>query len=219
MVERIDVDRVIELVADGATLIDVLPAVTYDQEHLPGAVSIPLETFRADDVVTFDRKAPVVLYCFDQHCDLSARASRRFEVEGFTEVYDLIGGRATWTALGLPTEGSVGDRRRIAHYVEPATTVGVDGTIADVPDWDAPVAVAVVADDGTLLGSVDASARNLPGDTPVARAMAPAPGTIRPELRIEEVAKRLRDDSLDHIFVTTVSGVLLGVVVPDRLHA
>jgi rhodanese-related sulfurtransferase len=217
MVERIDVDRVIELVTAGANLVDVLPAVTYEQEHLPGAVSVPLETFRPDDVVTFDRKVPVVLYCFDQHCDLSGRASRRFEVEGFTQVYDLIGGRATWTALGLPTEGSVGDRRRITHYVEPATTVGVDDTIGDVPGWDAPV--AVIADDGTLLGSVDPSARSLPGDTPVAQAMAPAPGTIRPELRIEEVAKRLRDDSLDHIFVTTVSGVLLGLVVADRLHA
>jgi rhodanese-related sulfurtransferase len=216
MAQRIDVDRLIELVDGGAALVDVLPAVTYQQEHLPGAVSAPLETFHVDDVAAFDRTSPVVLYCYDQHCDLSARASRRFEVEGFTEVYDLIGGRATWTALGLPTEGSVGDRRRIAHYVEGATTVGVDGTIADVPDWEAPV--AVVADDGTLLGSLDPAACNLPGDTPVARAMAPAPGTIRPELRIEEVADRLRRDSLDHIFVTTVSGVLLGVVVPERLH-
>ena len=47
-------------------------------------------------------------------------------------MYDLIGGRATWTALGLPTEGSLGDRRRIAHYVEPAGTVPFKGTVADI---------------------------------------------------------------------------------------
>jgi rhodanese-related sulfurtransferase len=216
MVERIDVDRLLDVVADGATVIDVLPAVTYEQEHLPGAISIPLETFHPDDVESMDRSSPVVLYCFDQHCDLSARASRRFEVEGFTEVYDLIGGRATWTALGLPTEGSTGDRRRISHYVQPATTVGVDRTVGDVTDWDGPV--AVVGDDGALLGSLDPAASGLPGETPVAQAMAPAPGTIRPELRIEEVAQRLRDDSLEHIYVTTVSGVLLGLVEAEQLH-
>ncbi len=217
MATRIDVEELISLVERGATLIDVLPEPTYQQEHLPGATSIPLQTFHPDDVISLDRDSPVVLYCFDQHCDLSARASRRLEAEGFTEVYDLVGGRASWTALGLPTEGSVGDRRRIVHYVEPAVTVAVDATIAEVTDWSGPV--AVVTEDGALLGSIDSSAGELPGDTPVARAMAAAPGTIRPELRIEEVAERLRNDSLEHIFVTTVSGVLLGIVFTDPLHA
>ncbi len=108
MATRIDVERLISLVEGGATLIDVLPEPTYEQEHLPGATSIPLQTFHPDDVISLDRDSPVVLYCFDQHCDLSARASRRLEAEGFTEVYDLVGGRASWTALGLPTEGSRG---------------------------------------------------------------------------------------------------------------
>jgi CBS-domain-containing membrane protein len=68
------------------------------------------------------------------------------------------------------------------------------------------------------LGSLDAIAAELPADTPVRRAMSPAPGTIRPELRVEEVAKRLHDDALDHIFVTAVNGTLLGIVVTERLH-
>jgi rhodanese-related sulfurtransferase len=217
MVTRIDVDRAIELVDDGAVLVDALPASVYQQEHLPGAVSIPLETFDPDDVAELDRRTPVVVYCFDQHCDLSGRASRRFEQEGFSEVYDLIGGRASWTALGLPTEGTVADRRRISHYVETATTVAVDGVVGDVPDWSGPV--AVLDDDGILLGALDPTAQGLPPDTPVATAMTPAPGTIRPELRIEEVARRLRDDSLDHVLVTAVNGTLLGIVRRDQLHA
>ncbi len=216
MVTRIDVDRVLELVADGAPLIDVLPADVYEQAHLPGAINVPLETFRSDDVDELDRGAPVIVYCFDQHCDLSGRAARRLEHEGFKDVYDLVGGRATWTALGLPTEGAVGDRRRISHYVESPATVDVDGAIGDVTAWDGPV--AVVDADGVLLGALDPAAQHLPGDTPVERAMIPAPGTIRPELRVEEVARRLADDALEHIFVTAVNGELLGIVFRDRLH-
>jgi hypothetical protein len=118
--------------------------------------------------------------------------------------------------LGLPTEGSVGDRRRISHYVEPVVTVNADGVIGDVAEWGGTV--AVVNAGGVLLGALDGSAEALPMDTPVTRAMVPAPGTIRPELRIEEVAARLRDDSLEQIFVTAVNGVLLGLVHRDRLH-
>jgi rhodanese-related sulfurtransferase len=204
------------LVREGAVLIDVLPASIYAQEHLPGAVNVPLETFRLDDVSDFDRNDAVVVYCFDQHCDLSSRAANRFELEGFAEVSDLIGGRAAWTSLGLPTEGSVADRRRISHYVEPVTTVTADGVIGDVANWAGTV--AVVNAHGVLLGALDSGAEGLPRGTPVTRAMVPAPGTIRPELRIEEVAARLRDDSLEQIFVTAVNGVLLGLVHRDRLH-
>ena len=219
MVTRIDVDQVLDLVADGAPLIDVLPSSVYEQAHLPGAINVPLETFRPDDVADLDRDAPVIVYCFDQHCDLSGRAARRLQYEGFKQVFDLVGGRATWTALGLPTEGAVGDRRRISQYVESPTTVGVDGVVGDVGEddrWEQPV--AVVDPDGVLLGALDPAARDLSADTPVRRAMNPAPGTIRPELRVEEMVQRLKDDALDHIFVTAVNGVLLGIVVRDRLH-
>ena len=216
MVTRIDVDRVMELVADGAPLLDVLPRSVYAQAHLPGAINVPLETFEPEQVADLDRDAPVIVYCFDQHCDLSGRASRRLEHEGFKQVYDLVGGRATWTALGLPTDGAVADRRRISHYVESPTTVDVTGVVGDVAAWEQPV--AVVDAGGVLLGALDPAARALPADTPVERAMIPAPGTIRPELRVEEVAQRLKDDALDHIFVTAVNGELLGIVFRDRLH-
>ena len=217
MATRIDVQRLMELVDDGAVLVDVLPKSVYEQEHLPGARNVPLETFDPDQMANeFDRDVALITYCFDQHCDLSSRAAARLEHEGFREVYDLVGGRATWTALGLPTEGAVADRRRIAHYVEQPRTVAIDATIADVPEGDGPV--AVVDTEQVLLGVLDPAATGLDPTTPVRRTMAPAPGTIRPELRVEEVARRLRKDSLDHVFVTAVNGTLLGLVVRDRLH-
>lgn len=64
---RIDVDRLLELVGDGAPLVDVLPASVYRQEHLPEAINVPLATLRSEQLGAFDRHRPIVLYCFDQH--------------------------------------------------------------------------------------------------------------------------------------------------------
>jgi predicted transcriptional regulator len=140
-------------------------------------------------------------------------------VFGHGDVRDLIGGRAAWTALGMPTEGQVGDARRIAQYVQPARTVRIDATIADVIALgDLRYAVPVLGPDDVVLGAVQPSARALPPSTRVEDAMNPAPGTIRPDVRVDDVAEQLRADHLDHVLVTTVSGVILGIVVREELH-
>jgi hypothetical protein len=47
--------------------------------------------------------------------------------------------------------------------------------------------------------------------------MVPAPRTIRPEGRVDEIVEQLQRDGLDDIFVTAVNGVLLGRVVTAEL--
>jgi CBS-domain-containing membrane protein len=139
---------------------------------------------------------------------------------GFTDVHDLIGGRAAWTALGLPTEGSVGDRRRISGYVRHVDALGTDATVGDVRALNEQrFPVPVLTDGGVLVGAVDQTAAGLPSDTPVAHVMVPAPDTIRPELRLEEAVQQLRDDGLDHVFVTAVDGTLIGLAITEELHA
>ena len=98
-------------------------------------------------------------------------------------------------------------------------TVGPGATIADVrASGPLRFPVPVVSNDGVLIGTVDPAAAALPPDTPVERAMVPAPGTIRPELRVEEAAERLDRDGLDHVLVTAVDGTLVGIVVTAELH-
>jgi hypothetical protein len=124
-------------------------------------------------------------------------------------VYDLIGGRASWTALGMPTAGARGDRGWIVHQLAPATHVIADSSIGFVSDWSRPV--AVVGNDDVLLGSLEARDRALPAGTPVVQAMVPAPATVRPDTPVDDVMARLQKESRDFLFVTTVHGVLLGV--------
>jgi rhodanese-related sulfurtransferase len=66
-VERVDARGAQRLIAGGAVVIDVLPRAKYDEEHLPGAISVPLETFTPTDVAQLDRDAQLLVYCFDQH--------------------------------------------------------------------------------------------------------------------------------------------------------
>jgi rhodanese-related sulfurtransferase len=62
---RIDNARVRELLDQGAQLVDVLPEQEYRDEHLPGAVSIPLKKLDASTTTGLDRERPVIVYCWD----------------------------------------------------------------------------------------------------------------------------------------------------------
>ncbi|MCU1398898.1 MAG: hypothetical protein JWN62_2007 [Acidimicrobiales bacterium] len=101
----------------------------------------------------------------------------------------------------------------------PVATVSIDGTVAEVlalPDDGRPV--AVLGEGDVLLGAVQPTVRQLAATTPLERIMITAPGTVRPDKRVEEVLDQLSKDGLDHVFVTTVSGILLGLVVPGEIH-
>jgi rhodanese-related sulfurtransferase len=65
MPEHIDRDRVAELVKAGAQLVEVLPADEYEDEHLPGAINIPLKELDAQAAQRLRRDAPVIVYCWD----------------------------------------------------------------------------------------------------------------------------------------------------------
>ena len=58
-------EEVQQLVKSGAQLVEVLPAEEYDDEHLPGAINIPLRRIDRDAPQRLDPSAPVVVYCWD----------------------------------------------------------------------------------------------------------------------------------------------------------
>jgi len=65
MPARIEIDQLKELLAGGAQLVEVLPSEEYEEQHLPGAVSIPLKQLDAETTASLDRANPVVVYCWD----------------------------------------------------------------------------------------------------------------------------------------------------------
>jgi rhodanese-related sulfurtransferase len=61
----IDRDEVQRLVADGAQLVDALPADDYADGHLAGAINISLKKLDRDSARQLDMARPVITYCYD----------------------------------------------------------------------------------------------------------------------------------------------------------
>jgi rhodanese-related sulfurtransferase len=65
MANGIDNAGIRELLARGAQLVEVLPEQEYLDEHLPGAINIPLKQLDAETAAGLDRERPVIVYCWD----------------------------------------------------------------------------------------------------------------------------------------------------------
>jgi rhodanese-related sulfurtransferase len=65
MAAGVDLAQLKRLLDEGAQLVEVLPAAEYAEEHLPGALNIPLEQLDATTADQLDRTRPVVVYCWD----------------------------------------------------------------------------------------------------------------------------------------------------------
>ncbi|MBA3567532.1 MAG: rhodanese-like domain-containing protein [Actinobacteria bacterium] len=59
---RADVQR---LFTEGAQLVEVLPPAEYEEEHLPGAINLPLKELSRQAARRLDRTRPVIVYCYD----------------------------------------------------------------------------------------------------------------------------------------------------------
>ena len=53
------------LVAEGAQLVEVLPKGEFDEQHLPGAIHIPLRKIDSGVGASLVSERPVVVYCWD----------------------------------------------------------------------------------------------------------------------------------------------------------
>jgi rhodanese-related sulfurtransferase len=65
MPTKIDRDGVRRLLDRGAQLVEVLPSSEYEEDHLPGAVNIPLRQIERQADRLLDRDRPVIVYCWD----------------------------------------------------------------------------------------------------------------------------------------------------------
>lgn len=65
MPRDIDREELRKLLDEGAQLVEVLPREEYEEEHLPGAINIPLRKIDAEARERLDPSRPVIVYCWD----------------------------------------------------------------------------------------------------------------------------------------------------------
>lgn len=221
MSETIDYHGLRRLLDEGAQLVEVLPAEEYAEEHLPGAINIPLKELDAGTAAQLDKALPVIVYCWDYLCDMSPRAAARLDSLGFV-TYDYGASKVDYLARGLPREGEKESEQRAVDLLRD------DMVRCELRDRNEQVRAQVEASDygfalvvdkdGVLLGRLRRAA--LEGDAATAEeAMEAGPSTIRADTSVEKLRERLEGGGLNFAVVTAPDGVLMGIVSRADLPA
>ncbi|HET9121046.1 MAG TPA: rhodanese-like domain-containing protein [Solirubrobacterales bacterium] len=221
MFERIDYQGLRRLLDQDAQLVEVLPAEEYAEEHLPGAINIPLKELDANSAAKLDETRPVVVYCWDYLCDMSPRAAARLASLGFERVYDYASSKVDYLARGLPREGEKASETRAVDllrddFVRCRLHDPLDRVRVEVEASRYGFAL-VLDDDEVLLGRLRRAA--LEGDGTTEQVMEAGPSTIRADTSIEKLRERLEGRGLNFAIVTTPDGVLMGIVCRADLPA
>lgn len=155
---------------------------------------------------------------------MSPRAACRLETLGFEQVYDYVPGKVDWLARGLPTEGENADQPRVCALArDDVVTCSLDTPIDEIADKIAasPYGFALVLTaNRTLLGRLRRSKLvGVDSWTPAEEVMDPGPSTVRADLSVDELRKRLDDRDLKSALVSTPEGKLIGVVTRAALDS
>ncbi len=65
MPQAIDRKNVQRLMREGVRVVEVLPREEFEDDHLPGAISLPLRSLEAEAKDRLDPAKPVIVYCWD----------------------------------------------------------------------------------------------------------------------------------------------------------
>lgn len=223
MFEKVDYQGLRQLLDEGAQLVEVLPAEEYAEEHLPGAINIPLKQLDANSAAQLDKARPVIVYCWDYLCDMSPRAAARLDSLGFEQVYDYAASKVDYLARGLPREGEKADEKRAVDLlrddvVRSRLSDPIQNVWAEVES--SPYGFALVLDENeVLLGRLRHSALENHGAIKAQEAMEAGPSTIRADTSLEKLRERLEGRGLNFAIVTTPDGVLMGIVCRADLPA
>lgn len=216
-------DRLQELVrTDLAQVVEALPRQEYEDVHIAGAISLPLEHMSlARATETLDPRRPIVTYCFDMQCDLSPRAAWRLESLGYGPVYDYEGGKADWLAFGLPTEGVTAEVRIGGISERDTPTCGLrdraGSVLGNLPEGHSQV--VAVNEERIVLGVVRRSHLHRHQDATVEDLIDPGPSTYRPSVPAHELLERMQDRGFENALVTDSDGRLWGEVSRRALES
>lgn len=100
--------RVLEMLKNKeVVLVDVRPGHLYDQGHLPGALSFPLNDFEENleqIQAALKPDAPILVYCSGIECSDSHGFASKLVTLKFTQVRVYAGGFSEWQEMGFEIE-------------------------------------------------------------------------------------------------------------------
>ena len=97
---------------ENITVIDTRSQEAFQQEHIPGAISIPHRTMSSETTRDIDKRALVVTYCDGIGCNGSTKGAMNMVKLGF-RVRELMGGLDWWKRDGHKTHASAGPDKSV----------------------------------------------------------------------------------------------------------
>lgn len=80
-------------------ILNVLDKKSFDEEHIPGSLNVPLDNRNFIEEVEKkikDKAACVIVYCSGPECHASLQAGKRLEEAGFSNILHFKGGMEEW---------------------------------------------------------------------------------------------------------------------------
>ncbi len=87
-------------------LVDVLSPESYEKEHIPGAINIPLEDIKMKSKELLKKDKKIVVYCGSFQCTMSLQAAEILTKLGYKDVWCFEGGLKYWKDAEFPIECS-----------------------------------------------------------------------------------------------------------------
>ncbi|PIQ87828.1 MAG: sulfurtransferase [Candidatus Omnitrophica bacterium CG11_big_fil_rev_8_21_14_0_20_43_6] len=109
MVKKISREDLISMCKKGKrfSLVDVLGKDSYEKEHIPGAISIPLDDIEKKADSLLGKDDTIIVYCASFICTASTSAAEKLLEMGYKNVLDYKGGLKDYKEAGLALEGSL----------------------------------------------------------------------------------------------------------------
>ena len=100
-------------------LINVLTEDMYEDCHIKGSISVPIDQLESY-AQKLDKNQKIVVYCSSYACHASAKAWRLLDGMGFQNLWAYEGGMAEWYHAGFPFEGACQAPYLMAKVEKPA---------------------------------------------------------------------------------------------------
>jgi len=89
--ETIDTNKALELIENGAIVIDVRTSEEYNEGHIKGSINIPVDEI---ENITYGKDETLIVYCATGI--RSTNAINKLVDMGYTSLYNLDGGLLNW---------------------------------------------------------------------------------------------------------------------------
>lgn len=98
-----DVEADLRKGAGAFVLIDTRARTAFEEEHIPGAINLPVRSISAATAERLDPTALYITYCWGPGCNGSTKGAERLAALGLC-VKEMIGGIEYWKREGYSTE-------------------------------------------------------------------------------------------------------------------